>query len=227
MCRETASFPGSRACLGSIREASLELPRACPQEFINTLLFISSDYPRMTQDRETASSVAEGRSTPAVRVFEVLGVLGAVIPCGILAGFYMASKDPSFLIACFVFAALAVGVVLWRTPRRSIIRARSSGLDRQDGARSRASWFGDLRLPEIGAGRNIGKKISIAAGFGAWVAAWCFLALMFAGVAQDTPVWRLALLVLLGAFSPVILYVLLEGGAKRIMRHGSRVRHRR
>lgn len=181
----------------------------------------------MTQDQEAASLVAEGRGKPAVRVFEVLGVLGAVIPCGILAGFYMASKDPSFLIACFVFAALAVGVVLWRTPRRPTIRAQSGGQGPQARMRPPASRSGGLARPKVGAGRKVSKKILIAVGFGAWVAAWCFLAFMFAGIAQNVPIGRLAVLVLLGAFSPAIFYLLLEGGVKQITRHGSRVRQRR
>ena len=64
----------------------------------------------MAQDQEFEPRLREHGTLSTARFAEVLGVLAAVLPCGVLAGLYLASDDPMFLIAglCLAAAALAV-----------------------------------------------------------------------------------------------------------------------
>ena len=63
-------------------------------------------------------------------VWEVVGILGAVIPCGILAGLYLATEDILFLMACFGFAIVAFGLVFARNlGSLSLLRRRGGVVD--------------------------------------------------------------------------------------------------
>ncbi len=159
-----------------------------------------------------------------MRILEVVGVLLAVVPCGILAGLYLVSEDIKFLIACAFFAMVAVVVVFWRRPSQGRGRRRAQAM-RQAGTSRRAK----ADRPERGAGRLAGilqlgadlqgkltKRAMKIGGFLVWMAAWIFTAVMFTRVAENENVLSLAIFVMIGSLSPLIFYFLLETGVNRL-----------
>ena len=95
----------------------------------------------MLQDVRTGSATAGRRIARRNGIWEVLGILAAVVPCGVLAGLYLATEDIRFIIGCAVLAALAVMLILMRNPGfLQLSRWRLSWAQRRSG--DRAGDFG-------------------------------------------------------------------------------------
>jgi len=167
------------------------------------------------------TGVMESRSAAgAGGVWEVVGVLAAVIPCGILAGLYLATSDPIFLVSCAVFAVAAVGIIIFLRPGRFSWKRRrgdNGGGDTRGGAAGT-----DISAPTGPAFTRIFtlrfmKLIALVA----WLLAWGVLATLYARVAQNANIAALAMLVAVGGFSPVVIYFGLEMGVKKASRRSS------
>lgn len=159
-------------------------------------------------------------------IWEVVGILAAVVPCGILAGLYFATTDILFLIACFGFATVAVGLVLTRSlgklrlPRREAgIRQRGEepGGAAEDAARKAAS-AGREKLDAVGASlrRTFTLRVLKLLGFVAWFVAWAVLISLHLKVVENPNIGGLVILVAIGAFSPILIYFGLESGVKKL-----------
>lgn len=160
----------------------------------------------------------------SLRILEVIGVLLAIVPCGVLAGLYLVSEDITFLIACAFFVMVAVVVVFWRRPsggqgRRRVhamhragqsLRSKSDLGERGNGGLARVKRFGTALQGKLT------KRAMTVAGFLAWMAAWIFTAVMFTRVAENENVTGLAFFVMIGSLSPLIFYFLLETGVNRL-----------
>ncbi len=160
----------------------------------------------------------------SLRILEVVGVLLAVVPCGVLAGLYLVSEDIKFLIACAFFALVAVVVVFWRRPSHGQSGKRARSLRRPvAGHRPKAAQ------PESGEGRlasmlrlgaslqgKLTKRAMKVGGFLVWMAAWIFTAVMFTQVVENENTTKLALFVMVGSLSPLVFYFLLETGVNRL-----------
>ncbi len=168
-------------------------------------------------------SLGHQEENGSLRILEVVGVLLAVIPCGVLAGLYLVSEDITFLIACAVFAAIAVVVVFWRRPGhtrrgrrgRSMRDADVSILsDAEQGPRG----GGLARFLQTAAAMRgkLTKRLLKVAGFLVWMAAWIFTAVLFTRVAENENVAGLAIFVMIGSLSPLVFYLLLETGVSRL-----------
>ncbi len=164
---------------------------------------------------------AEGGS---LRILEVVGVLLAVVPCGVLAGLYLVSEDIKFLIACAFFAMVAVVVVFWRRPTAGNTGRRARAMRPADGPRrARAAppvsggrrLAGIFRLGSTLQGKLTKRAMKIA-GFVVWMAAWIFTAGLFTQVVENENVTSLAIFVMIGSLSPLIFYFLLETGVNRL-----------
>ena len=70
----------------------------------------------MLQDVRTDSAMTGRRIARRNGVWEVAGILAIVVPGGVLAGLYLATRDIRFIIGCAVLAALAVALILLRNP---------------------------------------------------------------------------------------------------------------
>jgi len=176
----------------------------------------------MSHYLRTGSAMGNRGVARSSGVWEVVGVLAAVVPCGIFAGLYLATTDLSFLIACSGFAIAAVGIVFFRSP----------GLFRLKRWRD-AGKHGDARGGRFGAGTT---KLAAAAsavsgtftlrlakliGLVVWLLAWGVTAALFAKVAENANIGMLMTLVAVGGFSPVVIYFGLESGVKKL---GSQLR---
>jgi hypothetical protein len=156
----------------------------------------------------------ESRATRPSGVWEVVGVLAAVIPCGILAGLYLATSDPMFLAVFAVLAVVAVGIVYFRRPRRlpgTRGRRRSatvSGAARKTGGR--------LQAARAALRRTFTVRVLKLLGLALWLIAWGVLATLYARVAENANVVGLGMLVLVGGFSPIVIYYGLEAGVGRL-----------
>lgn len=190
----------------------------------NILLAVSEHHLRMAHEEEFEMSLGRPAEGGSLRILEVVGVLLAVVPCGILAGLYLVSEDIKFLIACAFFAMVAIVVVFWRRPSQGRGRRRAHPMryaatpgrakaDRPERAAGRLA--GIRRLGADLQGRLTKRAMKIA-GFLVWMAAWIFTAVMFARVAENENVTSLAIFVMIGSLSPLIFYFLLETGVNRL-----------
>lgn len=171
----------------------------------------------MLQDVRTGSAMAGRRIARRNGVWEVAGILAIVVPGGVLAGLYLATRDIRFIIGCAVLAALAVAIVLLRNPgslqpsRWMAWLRRRSG---EAGGGSDPSRFRQLfTLPVL-------KLLGVTA----WLMAWTVTAALYARVFENANMGALIMLVVVGGFSPVVIYLGLEGGIKSL---GGRMRHRK
>lgn len=164
---------------------------------------------------------AEGDS---LRILEVIGVLLAVVPCGVLAGLYLVSEDITFLIACAFFAMVSVVVVFWRRPASGRGRRRARSMrEANESLRSKVddAESGEGRLARImGLGVALQGKMTKRAlkfaGFLVWMSAWIFTAVMFTRIVENENVTGLAIFVMIGSLSPLIFYFLLETSVNRL-----------
>lgn len=144
-------------------------------------------------------------------IWEVVGVLAVVIPCGVLAGLYLATSDPMFLVVCGVIAAVAAGIVLFRKPLRRPVARRS-------GRRMAAGGNARLTAVKSALARTFTLRILKLLGLVVWLLAWGVLAVLYARVAENANIAALAILVVVGGFSPVIIYFGLETGVHKLSR---------
>jgi hypothetical protein len=169
----------------------------------------------MLQDVRTGSATAGRRIAHRNGIWEVLGILAVVVPCGVLAGLYLATGDIRFIIGCAVLAALAVALILMRNPgflqlSRWRFRAQSrSGAQTGDSGAARMRRI--FTLPVL-------KLLGVTA----WLCAWSVTAALYARVFEGANIGALVMLVAVGGFSPIVIYFGLEGGIKKLT---SRMRH--
>jgi len=160
----------------------------------------------------------ESRAANPSGVWEVVGVLAAIIPSGILAGLYLATSDTTFLVVCAVFAAAAVGIVFFRRPGRlSWAMRRRAPAASDAGARAGAGRAsGRLEAARAALSRTFTVRVLKLLGLAAWLIAWTVLAGLYARVAQNANFAALMMLVAIGGFSPVVFYFGLEASVKRL-----------
>ena len=152
-------------------------------------------------------------------VWEVVGILAAIIPCGILAGLYLATDETGFIIACVVLATLAGGIVAFmRNPGRRLSRRRTGAEGRA--ARSAGGIAGSEKLRAAGSalGRTFTRPVMKVLGFALWILAWGVTAALYARVVNNAQIGGLVILVLVGGFSPVLIYFGLESGVTKLTR---------
>jgi hypothetical protein len=168
------------------------------------------------------SEAALGRrmaSRSPAGVWEVVGILAAVIPCGVLAGLYFATSDILFLLACFGFATVAVGLVLTRNLGKLRLPRRG---ERQGGAAGEttrnALGAGTEKLGAMGASlrRTFSIRILKLLGLVLWFIVWAVLVSLHLKVVENANVGGLVILVAIGAFSPILIYFGLEGGVRKL-----------
>ena len=146
--------------------------------------------------------------------WEVLGILAAVIPCGILAGLYLATNDGRFLAACGVLAVVAVGIIF----ARNLGRLRLPRRERAGAAAANASAAGHRKIGMAGAmlRRTFTIRVLKLLGMAVWLLAWAVVASLYARVAENANMPMLVMLVIFGGFSPIVMYYGLESGVKRL-----------
>jgi hypothetical protein len=146
-------------------------------------------------------------------VWEAVGILAAVVPCGVLAGLYLATDETGFIVACVILATLAGGIVAFKRNPRSRLSRRRRGAE--GGATGRA---GSERLRTVGSalGRTFTRPVLKVLGFALWILAWGVTAALYARVVSNAQIGGLVMLVLIGGFSPVVIYFGLESGVKKL-----------
>lgn len=151
--------------------------------------------------------------------WESAGVLAAIVPCGVLAGLYLATGEAGFLVACFALATAAVAILFFRSPKRRLSR-RTGGAGGQGGVPLRSRLAGAPRFKALrGAlGRTFTRPVLKLLGFAAWMLAWGATAALYARVVSNAQIGGLVILVLVGGFSPVVFYYGLEMGVKKLSR---------
>lgn len=156
-------------------------------------------------------------------VWEIVGVLAAVVPCAVLAGLYLATEDMRFLVACSALALLAAVLIFIRGPRRARLTRRGPG------AGGRASGLAGKLIDRLGgsakltaAGSAVRRTFTVQVlkllGFVVWMLAWGVTAALYARVAENANMTALMMLVVFGGFSPVVIYYGLESGMKKLGR---------
>ena len=164
-------------------------------------------------------------------VWEVVGILAAVVPCGVFAGLYLATADGLFLGMFILFAIAALVIVVARNPQRfaglkrlfdAVTPARRRDDAETDGDREK----GTARTPFAGAAgaatalkRTFTIRILKLLAFVAWILVWGVTASLYVDVFQDVNFVALMSYVAIGALSPIIIYVALEGSVKRLGGH--------
>jgi len=160
-----------------------------------------------------------GRATARMTgVWEVVGILAAVIPCGVLAGLYFATNDILFLFACFGLAIVAVGLVLTRNIGQLRLPRRREGGATDGAAAGKAASAGREKLEAVGASlrRTFTLRILKLLGLVFWFVAWAILISLHVKVVENPNIGGLIMLVTIGAFSPILIYFGLEGGIKKL-----------
>lgn len=164
----------------------------------------------MLQDvRTNTLSPRRGLARPK-GIWEVFGILAAIVPCGILAGLYLATDDARFLVGCIVLAVLAAAIVFLRRPTawqpqiRHWIQSLRRGGETGDGSAGSI-----LR-------RTVNGPVLKVLGFAAWMMAWGVTAALYTRVAVNVNASALVMLVLIGGFAPVVIYFCLEGGIRTL-----------
>ncbi|MPY75288.1 MAG: hypothetical protein GEU87_13610 [Alphaproteobacteria bacterium] len=175
----------------------------------------------MLHDASTGSVTAGRGLARSGGVWEIVGILAAVIPCGILAGLYLATGDMRFLAACIALAIVAVVLIFIRGPRRVSLARRGAGAG--GGATGFAGkladrFRGSAKLAAAGSAvrRTFTLQVLKLLGFAVWMIAWGVTAAFYARVAENTNITALMMLVVFGGFSPVVIYYGLESGMKKL-----------
>ncbi|MGH6618332.1 MAG: hypothetical protein ACREF6_02170 [Alphaproteobacteria bacterium] len=178
----------------------------------------------MLHDASTGTVTAGRGLARSGGVWEIVGILAAVIPCGILAGLYLAAGDMRFLVACIALAIVAVVLVfIRRSPRRVSLARRGAGAE--GGATGLTGkladrFRGSAKLAAAGSAvrRTFTVQVLKLLGFAVWMIAWGLTAALYARVAQNANMTALMMLVVFGGFSPVMIYYGLESGMKKLGR---------
>jgi hypothetical protein len=150
-------------------------------------------------------------------VWEVIGILGAVIPCGILAGLYLATEDILFLLACFGFALGAFGFIFARNLGSLSLQLRRRA-GPVDVAASKAVSAGREKLGAVGESfrRRFTIRILKLLGLVLWFVAWAVVVTLHLKIVQNPNIVGIVMLVAIGAFSPIFIYFGLEAGVKKL-----------
>jgi hypothetical protein len=160
-------------------------------------------------------------------ILEVLGILGAVIPCGILAGLYLATEDIRFILGSFFLGVLAVAIVFVRSPSLRLPRRRAQGEAGGESGGADGGMAGlvgrvrsSAKLAAVGGAvrRSFSLQILKLLGFVIWMLAWGVTAALYARVYDNANLGALLILVVVGGFSPVVIYFGLETGVKSLGR---------
>ena len=156
-----------------------------------------------------------GTETRPTGALELLGILAAVIPCGVLAGLYFATGDGHFLIVCLGLLALAVAIIFLRNIGKLRLK-RQGGRD----APAAAVSAGRKKLGAVAASlrRPFTVRILKLLGISLWLLAWAALASFYARVVETPNMLGLVMLVIVGGFSPILIYFGLESGVRRLSR---------
>jgi hypothetical protein len=141
-----------------------------------------------------------------------VGILAAIVPCGILAGLYLATEEIGFIVACFALAVLAVAIIFMRHAPLSLRRMRGGTATRSGGVAGSRK----LQAMRSSLGRTFTRPVLKILGFAVWVLAWGVTAALYARVANNAQIGGLVMLVLFGGFSPLLIYFGLESGVKRL-----------
>lgn len=151
-------------------------------------------------------------------VWEVVGVLAAVVPCGVLAGLYLATGDMLFLLACFGLAIVAVGLVFTRNLGALSLKRRRRAGGAVGAAAGKAVDAGREKLGAVGASfrRTFTVRILKLLGLVSWFVAWAVLVSLHLKVNEDPNVAGLVIWIAVGAFSPLFIYYGLESGVKKL-----------
>ena len=178
----------------------------------------------MAQDQDYGPRLREHTTLSTARFGEVLGVLAAVLPCGVLAGLYLASDDPIFLIAGLCLAAVALAILFIRNPHhlRHALRRWVARVSAHRGAA--ASSKAGATVGTIGKTlkQTFTRKILKLLGVVAWFLMWGVTAAIFANVAGNANITGLVIYVAVGAFSPFVIYLALDSGVKSLGKRLSR-----
>jgi hypothetical protein len=160
-------------------------------------------------------------------ILEVLGILGAVIPCGILAGLYLATEDIRFILGSFFLGVLAVAIVFMRSPGLRLPRRRAQGEAGGESGGADGGMAGlvgrfrsSAKLAAVGGAvrRSFSLQIVKLLGFVIWMLAWGVTAALYTRVYDNANLGALLILVVVGGFSPVVIYFGLETGVKSLSR---------
>lgn len=164
----------------------------------------------MLQDvRTNTLSPRRGLARPK-GVWEVFGILAAIVPCGILAGLYLATEDARFLVGCIALAVLAAAIVFLRHPAAWQPQIRHWIESLRHGSETGGSSAGSILR------RTVNGPVLKVLGFAAWMMAWGVTAALYTRVAVNVNAGALVMLVLIGGFSPVVIYFGLEGGIRTL-----------
>ena len=171
----------------------------------------------MIRDASTGAAVAGRGLARLGGVWEIVAILAAVVPCGILAGLYLATEEIGFLVACFVIAALAAAVILYRRNPRRRLAGRRSGMEGRSATRPGAI-AGSERVQAMGSAlaRTFTRPVLKVLGFALWILAWGATAALYARVVENAQIGGLVILVVFGGFGPVLIYFGLETGVKKL-----------
>ena len=175
----------------------------------------------------TGSASASRGLSQGSGIWEVVGILAAVIPCGVFAGLYLATGDGLFLGMFVLFAVAALVIVVARNPQRlAALKERFASTGVPDETESPPPEA--LRDPLAGVGnaasalrRTFTVRILKLLAFVAWILAWGVTASIYADVVENANLTGLMVYVAIGALGPIVLYVGLEASVKRLGGHMS------
>ena len=150
-------------------------------------------------------------------IWEIVAILAAIVPCGILAGLYLATEEIGFLVACFGIAVLAAAVILFRRNPQRRLAGRRSGTEDRPVTRS-SKIAGSERVQAMGSAlaRTFTRPVLKVLGFALWILAWGATAALYARVVENAQIGGHVMLVIVGGFSPLLLYFGLESGVKKL-----------
>jgi len=172
--------------------------------------------PAMSHYLRSGTALASRGAARQSGVWEVVGILAAVIPCGILAGLYLATGDLLFLVACCGFAVIATGIVFARNlGRMAPSRWRRSS---EEGEVNKAVDATRRKMAEAGGAlrRTFTLRILKLLGLVAWLIAWSVLASLYSKIVENANMAMLVILVAFGGLSPIVIYFGLETSVKKL-----------
>lgn len=182
----------------------------------------------MAHYMRTGPAAASRDAAQGSGIWEVVGILAAVIPCGVFAGLYLATGDGLFLGAFLLFASAALAIVIARNPerfaalkRRFEARAAQIGRGKKDDStpEARRNPLASAAGAAATLKRSLTVRILKLLGFVAWVLVWGVTASIYADVVENANLMALMVYVAIGALSPIVIYVGLEASVKRLGGH--------
>ena len=185
----------------------------------------------MSHYMRTGPAAASRDAARGSGIWEVVGILAAVIPCGVFAGLYLATSDGLFLGAFLLFALAALAIVIARNPERlAALKHRfeewAAKIGRAERDESNSEAPRNPLASAAGAAATLKRSLTVRIlkllGFVAWVLVWGVTASIYADVVENANLMALMVYVAIGALSPIAIYVGLEASVKRLGGHISR-----